>query len=130
MKHTLFFFGIFTLLTCLSACDNGDKNVIIARKEFVNHVQKTFDDPRTLKEIVDIFPADTISVDKLREMLHLTQKNCSLVLDAAQLQDSLTQDILNINNLDQRKVQRADFSTRIKILSLAESTSVRRKILR
>ena len=87
----------------------------------MNHVQKTFDNPKALKEIVEILPSDTVSVEKLKEILQMTLANSELVLEAAQLQDSLEQSMIIADNLDKRKAQNADFSTRIKLLSLADA---------
>ena len=54
-----------------ASCGPKDKNVPIVNKAFKAYVQKTFDDPNSLKEIVEIVPHDTISMESIKALVKL-----------------------------------------------------------
>ena len=113
--------ALFVILTGAFSCGNKDKNINLAEKEFKNYVQKTFDNPKALKEIVEIIPSDTLSIEKVKKLLLNTCNLCDSAVATARAQDSLQREVLNIDNLDRRKAQNADFSTKLRIMTIANS---------
>ena len=81
-------FAILALMALFS-CGPRDKNISIVKNEFKNYVQKTFDDPRALKEIVEIVPQDTISMKSIIGLIELTEETLSLQLELWNFKDSI-----------------------------------------
>lgn len=122
-KHTtmkrIFHFNCFILLLfIIPACGTNDKNVKVVEKEFRHYVQKTFDNPKDLKEVVEVLPSDTLSVIKLGNMLQMAYETCEMSRLASQKQDSIEKEIFNANLYDVRKVQKMDYPTRLKVTSI------------
>lgn len=109
------FIGICLIM---ASCSSHDKNVAVVKKEFKNYVQKTFDNPKELKEIVEIIPSDTLSTDKLKSILDQAAAVCDLSYQTFSLADSLSTKDIQLINLDTRKTQSASYSTRYQIESL------------
>lgn len=87
------------LLSIIVSCGPKDKNVSIVKKEFKAYVQKTFDDPSSLNEIVDITPHDTISLESIKSLINITNEGIEQYRELWQLKDSLSteqmQSVLN-----------------------------------
>lgn len=71
------------------SCAPKDKNLSIVRKEFKTYVQKTFNDPNSLKEIVEITPHDTISLESIRALINITNDGIEQFRGLWELTDSL-----------------------------------------
>lgn len=102
----------------MSSCSSNDKNISIVKKEFKNYVQKTFDNPKELKEIVEITSSDTLSTDKLKSLLEQAADVCDLSYQSFNLADSMSTKNIQSINLDRRKTQSASYSTKYQIESL------------
>lgn len=69
MRRLLFILSTFSVLV---SCGPKDKNISVIKKEFNNYVQKTFDDPKSMKEVVEISATDTISLVFMRNLTSMT----------------------------------------------------------
>ena len=101
----------------IASCSVKDKNATVVKKEFKQYVQKTFDNPKNLQEIVEIIPSDTISIEKIKTMLRQADEICQLSFQSDNMIDSIYTKALDITNYDRRKMGSADYSTRYKIQS-------------
>ena len=79
----------FLLLSFIASCGPKDKNIPIVKKEFKAYVQNSFDDPSSLKEIVDIVPNDTISLDFMKALIDLTNTSIEQYRELWRLKDSV-----------------------------------------
>ncbi|MBO7510831.1 MAG: hypothetical protein J6T35_06570 [Bacteroidales bacterium] len=77
------------LLLIFVSCGSKDKNISIAKSEFKAYVQKTFDDPSSLKEIVEIAPHDTISLKSMRTIINMSIEGIEQRCELWKLKDSL-----------------------------------------
>lgn len=71
------------------SCGPKDKNISLVKKEFKTYVQNTFDDPKMLKEIVEIAPGDTISLSKIKSMVAMSDSLIDTKRKLYRLKDSL-----------------------------------------
>lgn len=72
-----------------ASCGPKDKNVPIVNKAFKAYVQKTFDDPNSLKEIVEIVPHDTISMESIKALVKITNDGIEQYRELWRLKDSV-----------------------------------------
>ena len=77
------------ILMSILTCSCGDKNMAVVKKEFKNYVQKTFDDPKSLKEIVEIIPHDTLSIEKMVSICSFTDSLISVNNELRSIKDSI-----------------------------------------
>ena len=102
----------------ISSCSNNDKNISVVKKEFKKYVQKTFDNPKELKEIVDIIPSDTISIEKIKTLLEQTNKMCALSIEENDIADSLSSEAMGLTqNIDRQKARSSTYSTYYRLKS-------------
>ena len=73
----------------MASCAAKDENLPLVKKEFKAYVQKTFDDPKSLKEIVEIAPHDTISIESIRALINITHEGIEQYRDLWKLTDSV-----------------------------------------
>lgn len=71
------------------SCGPKDKNIGMVRKEFKNYVQKTFDDPKSLKEIVDISSTDTLSFEAVKGMCQVSLEGVDQAFQLYSMKDSI-----------------------------------------
>ena len=110
--------AVLGVVVLIVACGSKDRSVQLIQKEFKKYVHLTFDDPKALKEIVLISPSDTLSTEKLKNMIQMALETCDNSLELAHMEDSLQEKTLKPNNIDTRKAQNMEFSTRLKVSSL------------
>lgn len=104
--------------TIMASCSVNDKNVSVVKKEFRQYVQKTFDNPKNLQEIVEILPTDTISVEKLKTLLEQTNRLCELAIEADNIADSLSTKAMGLtHDIDKQKARKSDYSTYFRLKS-------------
>lgn len=122
MKRLLFLLLSFLgILSITFSCGNSDKNYSLIKKEFKKHVHKTFDDPNSLKEVVEIVPSDTFSIEKIKRMIQTSLETCDLAIETAHLEDSLQKTTLDVENIDRKKSRNSDFMTRMKVVNLVST---------
>lgn len=71
------------------SCGPKDRNISLVTKEFNKYVQNSFDDPKMLKEIVEIAPNDTISLLKIKSMVAMSDSLIDATRELHILKDSL-----------------------------------------
>ncbi len=84
------FLPVFVLLVGFVSCGLKDKNISLVSKEFQAYVQKSFDDPKTLKEIVEIAPSDTISLSSIKSMVIMSDSLIDITRKIYSIKDSLS----------------------------------------
>ena len=90
MKHSVVY--LFLSLLIFISCGPKDKNIPIVKKQFKAYVQKTFDDPSYLKEIVEISVVDTISYKSTMALIRITNEFIDQYRDIWHKKDSLLQE--------------------------------------
>ena len=88
LNHMLLTATAIIIVGAFSCCCSG-KNTAVVKKEFKNYVQKTFDDPKSLKEIVEIIPHDTLSIEKMVSICSFTDSLISVNNELRSIQDSI-----------------------------------------
>lgn len=91
MKRILTFFIVLLIIV---SCGQQDKRIALVKKEFKAYVNKNFDDPKSVKEIVEIIPKDTISLEKMKAICSITDEAISQSRQLYHLKDSLLTDKL------------------------------------
>ena len=76
-------------MTLFISCSPKDKNISLVKKEFNAYVQRTFDDPGSLREIVEISPYDTISRESIRGLINISNEGIEQYKELWHLKDSL-----------------------------------------
>lgn len=89
MRRSLF---VLSVLCVLVSCGPKDKNIGVIKKEFKSFVQKTFDDPKSMKEIVEISATDTISLEFMRNLSSMTVDLMDTSLKLYKMKDSVATD--------------------------------------
>lgn len=122
MKNLLYLFLICLLFV---SCGHRDKNISVIKTEFKQYVRKNFDDPKTMKEIAEIVPIDTISREKMQYLADQTVQLITISLKAAHLKDSILTKTMESKAEDLKKYGyriRANYSDAVtasmKLLSL------------
>ena len=77
------------LVLAIASCGSNDKNVPLVKKEFKTYVLKTFDDPSSFQEIVEIAPCDTISLESIKRLAKLTNEGIEQYRGMWKLKDSV-----------------------------------------
>ncbi len=112
------------------ACGPKDKNIALVKKEFQSYVQKNFDDPKMLKEIVEIIPGDTLSLSKIKGMVAVTDSVISASRRLQSLKDSLSTAELNEHTKTLSKARNISYSDAFSgQLITIEAISIMRKII-
>ena len=114
-------YSLFLVFFVAISC--SPSNIRIIKKEFKNYVNKTFDDPGAMKEIVEIIPSDTLSIEKVKNMVKKAYEICLMTIEAAHVQDSIETIYFSVDNLnlDTRKANSVDFETRWKVNNLVNT---------
>ncbi len=85
MKQLLPFLFIF--LFSFASCQKSNEELV--KQEFKSYVQNNFDDPSSIREIVSILPADTMSVAILKDVLKRLIDTNELVTEMVDMNDSI-----------------------------------------
>lgn len=97
------------------SCLQSDPNISLVKKEFKTYVQRTFDDPGALKEIVEISPKDTISYNSIKDIIRMTLDTDSLNRELRSIKDSLIKKrMADATTSIKKKAYRMDFSDAFK----------------
>lgn len=67
MRHIYFTF-ICLFITAVSCNVDSDENIRVIKDQLPLYVRSNFDDPRSFKEIVEIIPTDTLSVENVKKI--------------------------------------------------------------
>lgn len=93
------FIPVFFCFLVVISCGPKDKNISLVKKEFKSYVQKTFDDPKSMKEIVEIVASDTLSLDFMRRLSDLSIEGVAQSRKLFNMKDSLhTKELEEIYN--------------------------------
>lgn len=98
------------LVCSLFACAPKDKNVSLVRNAFKDYVQKTFDDPKSLEEIIEIVPSDTISLEAIRLLVASTDSLIETSRELYHLKDSIWTEKLNDDLASLKKARNIGYS--------------------
>ena len=100
---------LLVVVCSVISCGQGDNNIGIVKKEFKNYVQKTFDDPKSMKEIVEIIPKDTLSFDSVKNLCLMTLDLMDSSFKLYSIKDSLATNQLENAYNDMRKTYRGGY---------------------
>lgn len=83
--------AVITILSALNltACGPKDKNLSLVKKEFLSYVQNNFDDPKAVKEIVSIAAGDTVSLEKMKSLVALSDSTINATKELYRIKDSI-----------------------------------------
>ena len=121
MRKSLLF-ALLPLVVILS-CGPKDKNVPIVKKQFNAYVQKTFDDPSSLKEIVEINATDTISYESIKALIKLTDEGIEQYRELWSLRDSIWTEQMQAMLKGRKPKREPTYSERYKGATLLDDCS-------
>ena len=124
-----FYIPLFIAIAFFPSCKNLDPNTKVIRKEFKSFVQSNFDDPKNIKEIVEISPKDTLSREKIKLLANITIEYADLYLRAKEIKDSVYNVALERINPAKRRFRGDDYDRIQGLKIITDLTSKRMDLI-